>query len=213
LSAAKPIVIYGAGGLGREIFAAAIRSGLTVSGFIDDGLPPGTLISDIPVLGGFTWLKENPVSFLPAFGDSLLKQKITEKVLSETASVLAAPLIDPAAKILDPSRFEIGAGSIITAGAVLTTSIRIGKCVIINLNCSVGHDCEIGDYTSVMPGVNIAGNVKIGRSVFIGTGAIILGGITIGDGVMVGAGSVVNHSVGEGKRVVGVPARELRGIA
>lgn len=211
MSAAATTVIYGAGGLGRELLAAALRAGRPVAGFIDDGVPAGTIISGIPVLGGFDWLKENPGSFLPAFGDSLLKQKITEKILAETEAVLAAPLIDPDAKLLDRTRIEIGAGSMLTAGTVLTTSIRIGKAVLINLNCSVGHDCEIGDYTSVMPGVNIAGNVKIGRGVFIGTGAIILGGITIGDEVMVGAGSVVNHSVGEGKRVVGVPARELRG--
>ena len=209
MNTSPPLVIYGAGGLGGEILACAIRAGRPVKGFIDDGLPAGSEQKGLPVLGGFEWLKQNEVEVLMAFGDPMLKQKIFEKLDPFKNVIHSVPLMDPKAVILDPSRVEIGAGSMLTAGTVLTTGIKIGKGVLINLNCTIGHDSIIGDYTSVMPSCNIAGNVRIGVGVFIGSGANILGGITIGDGAMIGAGSVVNHDVAPGKKVIGMPAREI----
>lgn len=50
---------------------------------------------------------------------------------------------------------------------------------------------------------------ELGPHAFIGAGATLLAGARIGDGSIVGAGAVVVRAVGDGERVVGVPARAV----
>ena len=45
---------------------------------------------------------------------------------------------------------------------------------IINTGATVDHDCSIGTWSHVGPGVNLAGEVHIGQGAFIGTGASVI---------------------------------------
>lgn len=105
-------------------------------------------------------------------------------------------------------------GNIICAGCRLTNNIRFGEFSILNLNTTVGHDSIIGDFVSIMPGVNISGNVELGDFAYIGTGATIVHGtnekkLKIGSNTIVGAASLVIKSVPSNITVVGVPCRVL----
>lgn len=104
---------------------------------------------------------------------------------------------------------HIGTGSIICPGTILTTNIVVGFFVIINLNCTIGHDCIIDDYTTISPGANISGNVKIGKCCYIGTNAVIREKITICDDVVIGAGAVVVKDITEPGTYVGNPCKKL----
>jgi len=74
------------------------------------------------------------------------------------------------------------------------------------LNCTIGHDCIIGNYVEMSPRVHISGNCKIGDySVFV-SNATVLPKTTIGNNVIVGAGSVVTKDVHDNCLVVGVSA-------
>lgn len=86
---------------------------------------------------------------------------------------------------------KIGEGSIICPGTILTVNVTVGKHVIINMNCTIGHDTVIGDYCSIAPGVNICGNVTIGENVFIGANAVIREKVTICKNAIIGAGAVI----------------------
>ncbi len=105
-------------------------------------------------------------------------------------------------------------GNIITAGVVMTNNILMGNFGVFNLNSTVGHDCQIGHYVSIMPGVNVSGNVSIGDGAWLGVSAIILQGLpekklVIGKGAIVGAGALVTKNVDEYITVCGIPARPL----
>jgi UDP-3-O-[3-hydroxymyristoyl] glucosamine N-acyltransferase len=48
---------------------------------------------------------------------------------------------------------EIGEGVFVAAGSVINPGTRIGRNAIINTSSSVDHDCEIGDFVHVAPGL------------------------------------------------------------
>jgi len=69
---------------------------------------------------------------------------------------------------------------------------------------------EIGQYSVVSPGVNIAGNAIIGEKCYLGIGSIILERIHIGTGCFIGAGALVNKDLPPRVKVVGMPARIIQ---
>ena len=94
---------------------------------------------------------------------------------------------------------DVGAGTIVCAGNILTTNIRLGAHVQVNLDCTIGHDAILGDYTTLAPGVHISGWVHAGRRVYIGTGAVVINGteqapIVLGDDAVIAR--CLRHEVG-----------------
>ncbi len=205
-----PLLIYGAGGLGREILSL-VRSldAFEPLGFLDDGVAKDKTINGARVLGGLEVLHvfEKPVNIVLALGDPVAKSLLAAKI--DPGLVYYPVIKHPSVIIQDEASVSIGAGSILCAGSILTTDIRIGDHVLINLKCTIGHDTSIGNFTSLMPGVNIAGEVSIGTGVLIGSGSNILNRVSIGDNSKVGMGSVVIRDVVSDITVAGVPARRI----
>lgn len=206
----KPIVIYGAGGLGREVLSLCrATEAWDVIGFIDDQKSKHDQVNGIQVLGNASVLREfdKSVQLVFAIGDPVAKKKL---VRSAHHNMSLATLTHPSAIIQDESRVRMGGGSIICAGVILTTDILLEEHVLINLNATIGHDCKVGAYSAIMPGVNIGGHVTLGESVLVGSGANILNGIMIGAHSKIGMGAVVIQHVASATTVVGVPAKPTR---
>jgi acetyltransferase EpsM len=119
-----------------------------------------------------------------------------------------ASVIHPSAHV-SPT-VSLGAGVIVSAGAIIAAQTMIGRHVIVNRGCLIGHHVRIGDYATLSPGANIAGGVTIGDTATVGMGAIVLDHLTICTGSIVGAGAVVTKDVPGHVQVVGVPARVVR---
>ncbi|MTI38856.1 acetyltransferase [Fulvivirga lutimaris] len=206
----KKLIIYGAGGLGKEVKALldAINKKEPLwdfVGFIDDDHEKEN------VLGGIEFLKntDNRISVIVAIGSPMIKSKIVDK-LNDIPNIDYPILIHPSAVIMDEENISIGKGSVITAGVVITTDVKIGEHVLLNLNTTIGHDTEIGHFSSLMPGVNVAGGVTIEYEVMVGSGANILNGVKLGSGSIIGAGAVVLDHVDNNITVVGVPAKKIK---
>lgn len=206
----KPLLIYGAGGLGREAMSLikALGDQWDLIGFIDDRITKNTVVGGLKVIGGHNALAslENGISVVLAFGDPKLKRTIAEKIAGR---IEFPTLIHPSAIIQNPDSISIGQGAIITAGCILTCNISLGDHVLVNINTTIGHDVNVGRCSSIMPGVNIAGEVEIGEAVLIGSGSNILNRIRIGDEARIGMGSVVIRDVAQGDTVAGVPAKSI----
>ena len=206
----KELFIYGAGGLGKEILSLIkTLNDWTPVGFIDDGISKGTEVGGLKVLGGkdFLFSLSKETHLILAIGDPQMKSAVVKSIKDK--GFVYPVLIHPSAILQDKDSILLGEGSIITAGCVLTTNIRICNHVLINLNTTIGHDVHIGNFCSIMPGVNVAGEVILGDCVLVGSGANILNRMVVSDRSKVGMGAVVIHPVEPGTTVVGVPAKRV----
>jgi sugar O-acyltransferase (sialic acid O-acetyltransferase NeuD family) len=105
------------------------------------------------------------------------------------------------------SREDLGAGVFIAEAAVVTSGVRFGNHVHVNIASTVSHDVFLADFVTIGPGVHIGGGVSIGEGSFVGIGAVVKHQIKICSGALIGAGAVVVHDVTEPGTYVGNPAR------
>jgi len=208
----KKIAILGAGGFGREVHMLIeqineVKKQYDFIGYYDDGYSKGTLINGFPILGSIEDINnvDFDLSIVSAIGEPQLKEKLLNLISNKNINYPI--LIHPNAVIGNIDFVKIGEGSIITAGVIITVNINVGKHVILNLCCTVGHDTNIGDYSSFMPTVNISGEVKINKAVYVGTGAKIINQLEIGEYTIIGAGAVVAKTLPANCTAVGIPAK------
>lgn len=211
----KDIAIFGVGGFGREVLALIqdinkVEPQWNIVGFFDDGYEKGVMVNGYPTLGTIVDLNgwQTDIAVAISIGNPTIKKSIIEKI--HNPKVTYPTLIHPSVWIGDSKYVEIGKGGIFCAGVMITTNIVIKNFVILNLQCTVGHDTVIYDYAAFMPSVNISGEVTIGEGVYIGTGAKIINQIEIGKYTVVGAGAVVAKSLPAYCTAVGIPAKAIK---
>ena len=93
---------------------------------------------------------------------------------------------------------------------LLTVNIKIEDHVLINLNCTIGHDTVVGSYCTINPTASINGNNHLGEGVYVGTGATFIQQVSVGDWATIGAGAVVTNDIPEKVVAVGVPAKVVK---
>ena len=204
------LYVVGAGGAGREIAALAREAGHTRTEFLVDA----AFFGDRVVAGRQVRTFADPLgpaNFVVAVGLPADRGRLAQRAIA--AGLTATHLVHPDAQIGE--RVQLSDGVIVCAGAVLTTDIRLGRHVYINVRASVAHDVVMGDDTVVAPGATVCGHVQIGRGVHIGAGSTVINGsggrpLTIGDGAVVAAGACVTKDVEAGSMVAGVPAVRKR---
>ncbi|MEO7104512.1 MAG: acetyltransferase [Gemmatimonadaceae bacterium] len=209
---AKKMAIYGAGGFAREVawLLSAAKPHLVFDfvGFIEDAADPNREVDGKPVL---SWER-----FSLSYPDAVVaigvgKPQAREKLaLRCSAAGFDFPILIHDSVAMSDS-VQLGSGSIVCCGSILTVNITVGNHVHVNLDCTVGHDARIDDFATLSPGVHVSGNVHIGQSAFIGTGATIVNGtaadpLVIGAGCVIAAGACVTKNTEENCLYAGVPA-------
>jgi sugar O-acyltransferase (sialic acid O-acetyltransferase NeuD family) len=209
---AFPLIIVGASGLGREGYGwglARIEADRewVFDGFLDanpralDGYPVPA-----PILGDpLDHVPRADRVYLCAVGDPGLRQHLTQVLESRGARFVS--VIDPRA-VIGPG-CHVDDGCLICPGAILSTNVRLGRHVIVNMNTTIGHDARVEDCCTLSCHVDLTGGVRLGTGVLVGSHASVLPQLTVGDRAVVGAGSIVVRSVPPDTTVFGVPARPV----
>ena len=215
MSDLKDLIIIGAGGLGREVLALALKIQNSnkdvpwqIKGFIDDN--PGDFYEKnthgYDVIGT---IKDHVVSennvYVFAIADVQIKKKITTEFLEKGAEFIN--LFSPYASISDT--LNIGVGNIIQYGVTVSTDVTIGNFNFINTYTTIGHDAKIGNYTTISPGCAISGYCNVGDGVFLGSHIVLCPYAKIGEYAKVGTQSVVIKRVKENTFVMGNPAKRV----
>jgi sugar O-acyltransferase (sialic acid O-acetyltransferase NeuD family) len=194
--------IIGNGGFAREVFWSIFSTeNIKPIFFVDDDWYDKNQENTLPLS------KFDPVKYEVAvcIGNSSIRKKIINNLPRETRFFTH---INKYA-ILMGDDIEIGEGSVICAGSILTTNIKIGKHSHINLNTTIGHDCIIGDYFTTAPGAHISGNCRIGNEVYIGTNASIREKINIPNNVTIGLNSGVVKNIENEGIYIGTPSKKI----
>ena len=211
----KDIIIFGAGGLGREVACLIKRINAespewNLLGFYDDGLEMGTANEYGAVLGSVHDLAtyDNEVAVAVAIGSPKAVKKIVS-ILSENKKLYFPNLISPDFNISDSSNYSMGYGNIIQRNCTISCNVCIGNFNILNTGIGLGHDAKIGNYNSFMPAVKISGEVTIGDCNFFGVGSIVLQQLKVGNGIKLGAGSVLMRRAKDDNLYMGNPAKKI----
>src|SRR5690625_4091307 len=213
-----PVVIFGIGGHGRHVnqlikdinqHTAATGKTYEVLGWIDSNPNShGSLVQDIQVLGDESWLHNHPyVSVAIGIGSPIHKRGLVRR-LREQGHQHFVTLVHPTVIIGDYS--SIGKGSVISAGSIISSNVRIGNFSTVNFSCTVGHDSNIDDFVTIAPGTNLSGNTNVEEAADIGVGTSAIQGVTIGAEAILGAGTVVIRDIPARVTAVGVPARVVK---
>ena len=207
------LVIYGAGGLGREV--AEIVRGINdrqrfwnFLGFIDDVQPEGSAVSDKKILGGASFIekRENPLDVVLAIADPENKKAVYER-LKKFPWVHFPNVIGRNSEIAFSAK--LAEGIVISYMCSVSVDVELGACVFINAGSHVGHDTIVGDFCTIMSNVNVSGSISIGECTMIGAGVSILQGRKIGSHVTLGMGSVILRDVPDRCTMLGNPAKKF----
>lgn len=208
----KPVIIFGAKGIGHAALEIFKSNRVVVYGFLDDAADlHGTEIDEVPVLGktddhGFIKLIGQKTEAFIATDENALRKKQV-KMLMDSRKVMPTNAIHQSAIISNSA--AIGHGNFINARATLGADAKVGQHCLIHSGATIEHKVNIGDYVQIGAGAVINSGATIENEAFIGSGSIIVSGVKIGKKARIGAGSVVIADVKDGETVFGNPAAKI----
>ncbi len=204
------LYVLGAGGHAKVVLSTAFASGLFVDGlFDDDPQKQGIEILGIKVKGTIAdALKKGPAKGVLAIGDNKTRRALAQRFQCQGWEWLT--LVHPKAYVHQSVR--LGPGTVVFAGAVIQPDTLIGAHAIVNTAATIDHDCTVGDFVHIAPGVRLAGGVVIEEGAFVGIGSVVLPKVRIGAWSIVGAGAVVKEDLPPYVVAAGVPAKVLKKV-
>lgn len=201
------IVVIGAGGHAKVVIATVrAAGGDVVAAYDDDQSRWGQQILGVPIKGPISGEGIGSAPAIIAIGDNRARQSLAARLNAQWVSVS-----HPNAT-MHPS-VSLGAGTVVFAGAVIQPDTTVGAHSILNTAASVDHDCIVGDFVHIGPGVTLCGGVTLDEGVLLGVGAKVAPHVEISPWSTAGAGAVCVVDVPGSTTVVGVPARPVEADA
>lgn len=213
-TAARPLVLLGAGGHARVLAALVRAAGYPVLGVCDPTLAADGISrwADLDVLGDDSALDRLPpdrVGLMLGIGH-LARGNLREQLYAiwRARGYDFPALVHPSAWIAPG--VVLGDGVQVMAGVVIQPGCAIGENSILNTRAGVDHDCRIGRDVHVAPGATLCGTVTVDDGAFIGAGATVIQGLRVGARAVVGAGVTLVQDLTPAAIIIGAANRLRR---
>ena len=209
----KHLIIIGARGWGREVYALAkscvgYNEEYDIKGFLDDKTDALDGMAGYPPIVGAVETYEIQADdvFVCALGDNVWRKHYADIILKRGGQFIN--LIQKNAYI--GQNTKLGKGCVICHDVSISCDITIGDFVNFQRLVDIGHDAHIGNYCSLGNKSFMGGGSCIEAGTMVHTGAIILPHVHVGKNCTVGAGAVVIKRVKDGDTVFGNPAKVFK---
>jgi sugar O-acyltransferase (sialic acid O-acetyltransferase NeuD family) len=202
--------IIGSGGFGREV-ALYVQRAHPQDGHrfgVEKEYCSESHVAGLPLLSLEQLAEYKDAPTLIAVGDPGLREKFLTRLVMLGFSNFPV-FIDPLV-VRSQAYVSFGEGTIVTPYCILTTNVKVGRFVLINLSCTIGHDAVVEDFVTINPGCNISGGVHIGRGAQLGTGVKVIPNVSIGENAIIGAGAVVVRDIPPNCTAVGMPCKPIK---
>lgn len=210
----KHLLIVGARGWGREVYAAAIKTRayidgeFTVKGFLDSKLDAfeGLRGEYPPIICSPEDYKiqENDIFFV-AMGEPKWRKHYAQIIEEKGGKFLT--IICQGASITPTA--SIGEGSFVSGWSCISDNVQLGKHSIIHVFSDLGHDSKVGDYSTIEAYSFLGGYAEVGECSVMHVRSTLIRHKKIGNNVEVGSSSVVMRNVKDGLHVFGNPAKKI----
>lgn len=196
------VVVYGGGGHGKSVvdLLRALHV-YRVVGIVDDGLPAGTAILGLPVLGGAEVLADLhaqgtrlAVNAVGGIGNVGVRVRVFARL---SGAGFGFPAVVHPTALVEPSAVLAPGGQVFPL-AYIGSEVQVGFGAIVNTGAVVSHECWVGAYANVSPGALLAGGVRVGAGALVGMGVTVNLGVQIGEGARIGNGATVKADVPAG---------------
>lgn len=208
------LFIYGASGVGIEIYDQAERSNqidhkysniILIDDFEEETTYYGT--RRIHFDSCAEYVEDEEAEFIVAVGEPTSRKILANKIKNNGYKM--ATLVDKTA-IVSPTA-KLFPGCIVGAGAIVSSEATLDENCMVLYQAIVGHHAHVGRNTVICPKSTVGGHSNVGENCFIGISSSMKQGVNLGKDVIVGMGAMVFRDVEDGATVVGNPARVTKG--
>lgn len=199
------LVIYCAGGLGKEIITLARSVNCWDRIVFADDVTDAKEHAGAPVYRFEEIARlQDEVEFIIASGEPFERKCLYEKI--KAAGYRLATVVSPQARVLPGA--QIGEGCIVW-NCFLSADVIIKENVFINSKVIIGHDTVVGAHSVLSISCFLGGKTSIGERVYMAPGSLCKDKLTIGDGAIISLGAVLLRNVRPQSIMIGNPAKRI----
>jgi len=163
---ARPLFVVCAGAQASEV-ASYLRNqqivgeSVAIRGFVDDHrfestFEGGTLLGGIEQLAELLATRASEqFLYIATVGDNRTRAAVVRRIHRLEAPNLT-PWTSQHVSAVIGDTVQIGIGSRIGPGAIVSTRTTIGDHCVLNANCTVSHDVELASFVNIGPGASFA---------------------------------------------------------
>ena len=163
------LLIYGSGDFAPTVIELARACGHEPVGLIDDMHQGPVILGNLEAV-----TRSHPpgdYGIALAIGYNNLAGRWMAWQRARAVGYEAPILIHPRAYVADSA--QVGAGSMVMAGAVVDVRANVGEATVLWPSVCVNHDTSIGANCFISPNATLCGFVHLGANSFVGAGAAI----------------------------------------